>query len=472
MTIAAGYNPRFTAHDALGIPLTGAKLYTYITGTTTPKTTWTDYTKATPNTNPIILDSNGEADVWLDGVYRLKLLDADDVVLWTKDNMGSESSALLTSFLALVTVADRLPYLSGVDTFSLATFTAFARSLMDDGDAQTVRNTLNVLNRVLAEITATATAAVPDVYTASLTPHITGTYTTGAYFFITFTDANTTATPTINIDSLGAKTIKSQGGGALIAGEIRAGSHIILKYNGTDMIIINQAPTDSAAAVGSARTIGTGALQACAGNDGRLLSRCQLFTAGGTWTRPSGVTTVRVVMVGGGGGGGGSGGGYYSNYAGGGGGGRGCEAEFLVTVSGDVTVYVGGGGAGGAAGGVGAGSAGATGGTSKFGAGVAEASGGTGGAGGSDTTGGARGVSGSASGTATEVRTRKVHGLVGGNGSFYGPEYGVGGDGGGNSTLDGITFGNKGYGGIGATANAGGGAAGEAGADGYVLVMW
>ena len=239
MTIAAGYNPRFTAHDALGTPLIGAKLYTYTNGTTTPKTTWTDYTKATPNTNPIILDSNGEADVWLDGVYRLKLLDANDVVLWTIDNVGSTASDLLNSFLALVTVADRLPYLSGVDTFSLTTFTAFARSLMDDGDAQTVRNTLDVLDRVFGELAATATALVPDVYTASLTPHITGTYTSGAYFFITFTDANTTATPTLNIDSLGAKTIKLNGGGALIAGSIAANHHGIIKYDGTDMILLN-----------------------------------------------------------------------------------------------------------------------------------------------------------------------------------------------------------------------------------------
>jgi len=83
-------NPKFRAMNSNGDPYVGAKLYTYATETTTPKTTWTDSTKATPNANPIILDSKGEADVWIDstdGLYRFRLLDADDVTLWTKDGI-------------------------------------------------------------------------------------------------------------------------------------------------------------------------------------------------------------------------------------------------------------------------------------------------------------------------------------------------------------------------------------------------
>ena len=91
---------KFTALDSNGDPYSGAKLYTYETGTTTPKTTWTDSTKGTPNTNPIVLDSRGQADVWLDssgGAYRLKLDDADEVTLWTKDGIEAINQASITT---------------------------------------------------------------------------------------------------------------------------------------------------------------------------------------------------------------------------------------------------------------------------------------------------------------------------------------------------------------------------------------
>ena len=85
------YNPIFTALDANGDPYVGGKLYTYETGTTTPKTTWTDSGKGTPNANPVILDSRGQAQVWIDnsdGNYRFRLLDSDDNTIWTIDDIG------------------------------------------------------------------------------------------------------------------------------------------------------------------------------------------------------------------------------------------------------------------------------------------------------------------------------------------------------------------------------------------------
>jgi len=84
------YNPMFTAFDSNGDPLAGGKLYTYYAGTTTAKTTWTDYTKATPNSNPVVLDSAGRASVWIDttdGAYKFVLKDSDGVSLWTMDNI-------------------------------------------------------------------------------------------------------------------------------------------------------------------------------------------------------------------------------------------------------------------------------------------------------------------------------------------------------------------------------------------------
>jgi len=97
-------NPKFVAIDANGDPYSGGKLYTYETGTTTPKTTWTSSTKGTANTNPVILDSAGRADVWIDSsssAYRFKLLDSDDNVIWTVDGV-SEIRQLTTDATWLI----------------------------------------------------------------------------------------------------------------------------------------------------------------------------------------------------------------------------------------------------------------------------------------------------------------------------------------------------------------------------------
>ena len=51
--------------DSNGVPLNGGKLFTYAAGTTTKLATYTDSTGGTPNTNPVVLDSRGQCDVWL-----------------------------------------------------------------------------------------------------------------------------------------------------------------------------------------------------------------------------------------------------------------------------------------------------------------------------------------------------------------------------------------------------------------------
>ncbi len=76
--------------DANGNPLAGGKVYSYAAGTTTPLATYTDQSGSTPNTNPVILDSRGEAAIWL-GVasYKLKLTTSTDVEIWTVDSIVS-----------------------------------------------------------------------------------------------------------------------------------------------------------------------------------------------------------------------------------------------------------------------------------------------------------------------------------------------------------------------------------------------
>lgn len=95
MTASLAPYPKFRAIQADNTPLVGGKLYTFAAGTTTPQATYTDYGGLTPNTNPIILNVNGEADVWFDPSlsYKLVLKSATDVIQWTVDNYQADSIA-------------------------------------------------------------------------------------------------------------------------------------------------------------------------------------------------------------------------------------------------------------------------------------------------------------------------------------------------------------------------------------------
>jgi hypothetical protein len=106
--------PKLQFFDANGNPLVGGKLYTYAAGTTTPLATYTDSSAGTPNTNPIILNSRGEANVWLDNTtYKFVLKTSADVEIWTVDNI---SNAINTSqILAAGGSASSPPYTFATD---------------------------------------------------------------------------------------------------------------------------------------------------------------------------------------------------------------------------------------------------------------------------------------------------------------------------------------------------------------------
>lgn len=84
---------KYQAFDDNGNLLVGGKLYTYEAGTLTPKATYTTAAGTVANSNPVILDSSGYADVWLgDGGYKFRLDDADDNTIFVVDNIGGTSS--------------------------------------------------------------------------------------------------------------------------------------------------------------------------------------------------------------------------------------------------------------------------------------------------------------------------------------------------------------------------------------------
>lgn len=107
MTVMTASPPPLMQFNQGGIPLSGGRLYTYAAGTTTKITTYVDNLGVTPNTNPILLNTNGECSLWLDPSvnYKLTLSPSTDTdpptnPFWTVDNIsGGISSTSLNNLI-------------------------------------------------------------------------------------------------------------------------------------------------------------------------------------------------------------------------------------------------------------------------------------------------------------------------------------------------------------------------------------
>lgn len=87
-TLKLVYRPKFQAYNQGGFPLAGGKVYAYDAGTTTPRITYKDSDLTVPNTWPVVLNAQGQADIWPgEGPFKIVVTDADDVQLYTQDNM-------------------------------------------------------------------------------------------------------------------------------------------------------------------------------------------------------------------------------------------------------------------------------------------------------------------------------------------------------------------------------------------------
>lgn len=103
--------PRSQAVAADGRPLAGAKLYTYTTGTSTPKSVYTTAALNVAHSNPVVADSAGRwPSMFLAAdEYRVVLKDADDVTIFTDDNVtGLEAAAGSTA--GAIPVGAVVPY--------------------------------------------------------------------------------------------------------------------------------------------------------------------------------------------------------------------------------------------------------------------------------------------------------------------------------------------------------------------------
>jgi hypothetical protein len=78
--------------DGNGSPYAGGSVYFYVPSTTTPKNTYKDPLQVVPNTNPVILDSNGRAIIWGQGEFREVLQDINSNTIWDQLTYGFNPS--------------------------------------------------------------------------------------------------------------------------------------------------------------------------------------------------------------------------------------------------------------------------------------------------------------------------------------------------------------------------------------------
>jgi len=100
--------PKLQFSSAVGLPLSGGTLTSYLAGTTTPVITYQDQALSIANTNPIALDSRGECLLWLDStkVYKFVLKNALGVVQWTVDNITNSTAVASAFATAFATALD------------------------------------------------------------------------------------------------------------------------------------------------------------------------------------------------------------------------------------------------------------------------------------------------------------------------------------------------------------------------------
>ena len=83
--------------DNNGKPAAGGKVYTWMAGTSnTAKATYTDSTGETENANPVTLDTNGRAAIWLSGYYHIQAYDALGNLIADADNVSSMPNTVVS----------------------------------------------------------------------------------------------------------------------------------------------------------------------------------------------------------------------------------------------------------------------------------------------------------------------------------------------------------------------------------------
>lgn len=182
-----------------GTPLVGGKIFTYAAGTSTPIATYTDYTAGTANTNPIILDSLGQANIWLltNTNYKFIVKTATDVLLYTVDNILTPID--ITTFATPPPIGNTTPNTGAFTSLTASgavTFTGTGAVKLNAGTTAERPTPSNGMIRY-----NTSTAAMEGYIDSAWTSLVSGTAVTSVATGTGLTGGPITSTGTIAIDS-------------------------------------------------------------------------------------------------------------------------------------------------------------------------------------------------------------------------------------------------------------------------------
>jgi len=152
--------PKQQIYGSDGAPLVGGKIYTYSAGTTTPLATYTDVGAGTANTNPIILDSLGQANIWLgSSSYKFSVYTSADVLLYTVDNINAplDAGGLTTTLASPPPIGSTAPNTGAFTTLGATTGTITTLN-STTGNITTVNaTTVNATTSTTSGVTTTGT---------------------------------------------------------------------------------------------------------------------------------------------------------------------------------------------------------------------------------------------------------------------------------------------------------------------------
>ncbi len=319
------HSSRATFVDQSGNLLSGGCIFTYLGGTSTPHATYTDYTGATQNPNPVILDATGSAVMWLDSNnYKFIAYSyggtncATGALQWTVDQIPGD--AFLNGTISGATISNA-GISGGTMTGTAITGVTIVGSTINGtsiGVSTPAAGSFTSLASALDNVSFSATPVFPagsyGYFAMTLTGNVTSSSITGGVNGqqITFdicqngTGGYTFAWPA---SLLGAPTVNLNASGCTIVQAFYNGSNWITAYSSSanfagiyNTLAFNATPTFSAGNYNYfslTLTANVTSSTISGGVTGQIISIniCQNATGGYTFAWPASVTGPPAVTL-------------------------------------------------------------------------------------------------------------------------------------------------------------------------------
>ena len=227
--------PLFHVTDpSTGMPLVGGLVWSYGAGGSTPIDTWAAWSPsggyASKNTNPIVLDADGNSSIYINLPTKLvveyppPIGQTHGTVIDTFDHLEA------APYNSYIVIGNTVPPTPGTNQLGLYTI-GTTLYIIDSTGAITSPATAQSIQQ--QSFTAAAAGGTGDAITATLNPPLTSLIDK-IRVWITAAAANTTTIPTFSPNGLTAKTIVKWSNTPLLPGDIPgANAIILLEYNST-----------------------------------------------------------------------------------------------------------------------------------------------------------------------------------------------------------------------------------------------